>query len=253
MKARFATVRVVLWLVLLAALAVPLAHYPTLLAASQRIYLPILIRPPVAPPTDCALAPQLIAPVDGSTLDTLLPLFEYDAGDNPNATELRVEVCYDRDFTEWQHSISSWGRARGRWEHRPSHNFPPATTFYWRAYLLCGEVQGPYSAVWSFTTGSGGEFLPGPQLVSPADGSTLPGLEVTLEWAPVPGAVEYQVNRVDAELNWVTYTTETRCALSALQPDTHYEWYILARNDYAWGEESEHRTFTTGPATQGRE
>jgi len=245
-KSRLAMVSIVLSLVFLAMLVAPLRSNPAVSAASHRVYLPVVARPLGAPPPDCGPAPQLIAPADGSTLDTLLPRFEWDSGDDRSATEFRLQVCVDRACTDFEYQARSSGWAHGRWEHRPVRNLQPATTFYWRTYLMCGEVRGPSSPVWSFTTGSGGDMLPGPQLVSPADGSTLPGAEVTMEWTPVPGAVEYQINYVDGELHAATFGAEASCVLSDLQANAEYEWWVVARNDYAWGDESEHRTFTTG-------
>jgi len=239
-------VSIVLCLVFLATLVAPLRSNPAVLAASHRIYLPVLIRPSSPPLPECTLAPQLIAPADGSSLHTLLPRFEWDSGDDPSATEFRLQVCFDRACTDFEYRARSSGWAHGRWEHQPVLNLQPATTFYWRTCLTCGEVQGPYSPVWSFTTGSGGEILPGPHLISPADGSALPGREVNVEWSALPGAEEYQLNYTDGELHAATFTTDVCWVLDDLQADTEYEWWVVARNDYAWGEESEHRTFTTG-------
>lgn len=126
-------------------------------------------------------------------------------------------------------------------------NFQPATTYYWRAWLLCGEIAGPYSEVWSFTTGSGGTILPAPTLIAPANGSTLPSLSVTLQWSAVDGAVEYLVHWRKAGEGGYTYSwvTDTQKEIRWLEPQTSYEWWISARNDYAIGNDSETWQFTT--------
>ena len=36
--------------------------------------------------------------------------------------------------------------------------------------------------------------------------------------------------------------------MTGLSPNTTYEWWVQARNDYAWGDDSAHWTFTTGPS-----
>ena len=41
-------------------------------------------------------------------------------------------------------------------------------------------------------------------------------------------------------------TETTQIILSYLDPDTTYEWWVEARNGYAWGEDSAHWRFTTG-------
>jgi hypothetical protein len=245
-KSRLAMLGIVLCLVFLAMWVAPLRSSPAMSAASRRIYLPLLTRSSGPPPAECTLAPQLIAPVNGSTLDTLLPRFEWDSGDDPSATEFWLQVCFDHACTDFEYRARSSNWAHGRWEHRPVLNLQPATTFYWRAYLTCGQVRGPYSAVWSFTTGSGGEILSGPHLISPADGSTVPGWEVNVEWSALAGAEEYQLNYTDGELHAATFTTDVCWVLDDLQADTEYEWWVVARNDYAWGEESEHWRFSTG-------
>ncbi len=250
MKCRAATVPIVLLLVLLAVSFGPLRFDSAVSAASHRIYLPLLTRSPAAPPPNCAHAPQLIAPSDGSTLDTLIPVFEWDAGDSASATELHLEVCHNHDCTDFEYRARASHWAHGRWGHQPVENLQSATTYYWRAYLMCGEAQGPYSAMWSFTTGSGGDTLPAPQLVSPADGSALPGQEVTVEWTPVTGAVGYQINLVHGGFHEGKFTTETSWILDELEANSSYEWWVVGRNDYAWGDESAHWTFTTGVATQ---
>lgn len=249
MKSRLAMVRIVFQLVFLVVWVVLIAVGPAASAANHRVYLPLIMRPSGAPP-GCALAPQLIAPADGSALDTLLPRFEWDSGNNPSATEFHLQVGYDQAFTAFEYRARSSGWAHGRWEHQPVLNLPAATTLYWRAYLTCGPVQGPYSAVWSFTTGSGGVVLPGPQLLSPANGSTLAGQEATVEWSPLPGAVGYGINYVDGQMHRATFVEDHSWVLSNLQPNTEYEWWVVARSDYAWGAESEHWTFTTGEGTE---
>jgi hypothetical protein len=42
--------------------------------------------------------------------------------------------------------------------------------------------------------------------------------------------------------------TETQTDVTSLRPNTTYEWWVRARNDYAWGAEPAHWHFTTGPS-----
>jgi hypothetical protein len=193
----------------------------------------------------CTAVPQLISPPDGSSLDTLAPLFQWDNGDSPNATELWVEIWLDPALTEWAYGLSgTYYPGIETWQ--ISRNLDPATTHYWRAYFMCGSTEGPHSEVWSFTTGSGGTILPGPSVLSPANGSTLPGTTVTLQWSSVNGAIQYQAHYKTATRHTMRKTSDTQTVITGLSPNTTYEWWVEARNDYAWGNESAHWNFTTG-------
>jgi hypothetical protein len=195
----------------------------------------------------CSEVPTLVSPADGSNLDTLAPLLQWDSGDDPNATTLHLEVARDTAFTEDVSSFSSSYRTTGMHEFRFGWNFDPATTYYWRAWLTCGETDCACSDVWSFTTGSGGAILPAPALVAPATGSALSSLPVTLQWSPMGGAVEYRVfwryvGQGGYTARWVT---GTQTEISNLDASTTYEWWVAARNDYAIGDASSPWQFTT--------
>ena len=208
------------------------------------LYLPIVLQN-YAP---CTAMPVLLSPANGATLNTIVPLFRWDGGNDPGATEFNYEASKTTTFDS-TYGFSSQYNIQGIHEHRLSWNFDPGTTYYWRAYLMCGNVQGPYTDVWTFSTGSGGVTPSSPSLVSPAEGATLASTTVTLRWSPLAGAVQYTVYRKRVGSYAVYWTVDnTESTLSGLNPNTTYEWWIKARNDYAWGAESLHRYFTTGPS-----
>lgn len=194
----------------------------------------------------CSTIPALISPTDGSNLSTLIPLLRWDSGNAPHVTALRLQIAQDPDFARKVSSLW-YGMATGVGAWRFPFNLDPATTYYWRAWLLCGETEGPYSEVWSFTTGSGGTILPAPTLIAPANGSTLPSLPATLQWSAVDGTVDYlvQFRKVGEGGTGLTLVTETQTQLSWLDANSSYEWWVSARNSYAYGEDSEIWQFTT--------
>jgi len=206
-------------------------------------YIPALFKGHVG----CTTVPALISPPDGNNLGTLVPLFRWDSGNDPYATKLVLEAAQDPDFTQDVSSFSSSYRTTGIHEYRFGWNFDPATTYYWRAWLTCGEAKGPYSGVWSFATGSGGVILPAPALSAPADGRSLSSLPVTLRWSAVGGAVEYRVfwRRLDQGGYTARWVTGTQTEIRGLEAGTTYEWWVSARNDYAIGDASETWQFTT--------
>lgn len=213
---------------------------------AYNIYLPLIKNG-----SPCSKAPILLEPANGSNLDNLIPIFSFDTGNDPNVTGFVMSVARDVDFNQSVTSLSISGSVSGIYNFRFSQNFDPSTTLYWRAYNRCGEIQSPYSQTWSFTTGSGGPIMPAPTLISPPDDSVLPTLPVNLEWSAVNGAWEYLVHWRRTGLGGYsyTYTADTNFTIWGLNPNTTYEWWITARNDYAWGLESEKWQFTTPAET----
>lgn len=223
--------------------AANLSYTPDItLTSAFTMYLPAAFKGYVG----CSTIPTLIGPTDGSNLSTLIPLFRWDSGNDPNTPHLALQVAKDHDFTQDVWSFSTY-RGTGVGEFRFPRNLEPATVYFWRAWLECGSTDGPYSDVWSFTTGSGGVILPAPALVAPANGSMVPTTSVTLQWSLVSSAVEYLVRL--KELGSVSTTivrvSETQTTIDWLNTNTTYEWRVSARNDYAVGADSETWQFTT--------
>jgi hypothetical protein len=200
-------------------------------------YLPILFKDY----TPCITIPTLIYPTNESNIDTLIPLFSWNNGNDPNATESIVVVT---GGMAW--SVSSYYQP-GVYSVDFPWNLDPGTTYYWKARLTCKNTPGRYSEVWSFTTSSNGTILPPPSLISPASGSTVSSVTVTLQWSAVPGATGYGVQWIKAGQGWTNImdVTETHAHLNYLAYNSSYEWWIRAKNDYAYGDDSAHWYFYT--------
>ena len=198
----------------------------------------------------CGTIPTLSSPSNGSSLTSLIPLFRWDGGYNPNATAIHVDVGLDSDLTQIFTWVEFYAPVQGPGTYRFSYNFTPATTYYWRAFLKCGEnTQGPYSETWSFTTGSGGTILTAPNLIAPADGGTVPTTTVTLRWSPVDGAVQYLVtwNKTGTNLVGSRWVNDTQVTASGFSANSTYRWWVKARNDYAFGNAAQFWQFTIPP------
>ncbi len=194
----------------------------------------------------CGTIPTLLSPANESILDTLIPLFRWDNGTATEATTGRLQVARDSNFLQPVTTLS-FGGYPGEYDFRFSQNFDPGVTYYWRAWLLCGDLQGPYSDVWSFTAGSGGVVLPAPTLVAPSNNSTQPVTGVTLQWTPVSGATGYLVHWSETDTGGYNYqwVDEASYFVDWLDDDTTYRWWVSAYNDYAIGADSETWRFTT--------
>ncbi len=207
---------------------------------SSQAYLPLVANGAEA----CAVTPTLIAPASGSQLDTLLPVLRWDIPSAPNTTRVRVEVARTPEFLQIQSAYVVPQQKEGTFEQRVRSNLRAATPYYWRVILDCRGGGRTISETWSFTTGSGGTGAPPPTLIAPTNGRTVSSPTVTFTWQPVGGASEYNLrwqlvgSRDDSSIR--TASTEGQVTLD---PGT-YEWWVEARNDYAWGADSEHRTLT---------
>lgn len=215
------------------------------------VYLPLVQRPITAPVpgSSCSIAPTLVSPADKSSLNTLIPRFEYIEETEPvSYTEITIadNPAFD---TPIQYST---GGGKGTHKLTLFHNLEPGTSYYWRVNDVCGAVNSPSSSIFSFTTGSNGTILPGPNLVSPANGATNVGEVMTFTWGTVGGATGYEPY-VCKKLDGCTlYFTPATSETFYLNPNTEYRWHVFAYNDYAYGNQSEEWTFTTGSFSAGK-
>ena len=211
------------------------------------LYLPFVARSVVF----CgSKSPKLLAPANGATLDTLVPLFQWDCGAG-ESTGVHLVVWGYPNSTWFTDSLGD-SRRYGVAGFRFIRNFAAGTTYYWRARFRCYGADGPYSETWSFTAGTQGTILPAPTLISPPDDSVVASGPVTLRWSAVEGAVEYLVSQrpVGAGYFGSGWVTEPQFSTYRLA-NTAYEWWVSARNEYAIGEPSETWQFTT-PAAPAR-
>ena len=208
-------------------------------AIASQVFLPL-----VSYQLSCP-APALISPANDAQLETLKPRFSYVTS---TATDGRATTTIATDAALTA-VVAEYSSSPGNVSFTIFSNLEPATDYYWRAGITCGGVDF-VSAIWHFRTGSGGTILPAPNLLAPDDGSTGVGPELDLAWTAVPGATGYwvHIHRVGH------YTTlyarpEPQMRLYGLPANAPYQWYVQAYNDYAYGEESPRRQFTTGTYT----
>jgi hypothetical protein len=206
---------------------------------SSQAYLPLVANGADA----CAVTPTLTAPASGSQLNTLLPVLRWDIPSDPNTTRVRVEVARNPDFLQIQSAYVVPRQKEGTFEQRIRSNLRAATPYYWRVILDCRGGRST-SETWSFTTGSGGRGAAAPTLIAPTNGRTVSSPTVTFTWQPVGGASEYNLRwQLVGSTNDSSIRTASTEGQVTLDPGT-YEWWVEARNDYAWGADSEHRTLT---------
>ncbi|MBP1694043.1 MAG: Fibronectin, type domain protein, partial [Chloroflexi bacterium] len=202
----------------------------------------------------CSTAPTLISPSNGSNPNTLIPTFQWDNGNVSEVTEVHLLVLlHEDDFPyDWVYWVTSYNSSFDE-ERYDVTNLAPATTYYWKVWLRCGEIESPHSEMWSFTTGSDGIILPAPILLSPPDGSEIwsEDLPVILQWSEVTGAEEYKVVLLKWDAGiwyrvWWTFVTETEAIIpNLLTQNSTYKWWVQPINNYAIGTTSSEWMFET--------
>jgi len=202
----------------------------------------------------CSTAPTLISPSNGSNPTSLIPTFQWDNGNISDVTEVSlVLTLHEDDFpNHWEYWVTSYNSSFEE-ERYDEMNLTPATTYYWKVWLRCGEIESPHSELWSFTTGSPDLILPAPALIAPADGSEIwsKDLPVILQWSAVAGEAEYRVvlmkwNAGSWYRNWTTIVTATQYTIPiSLTQNTYYKWFVQPLNEYAIGTSSSEWFFIT--------
>lgn len=225
-------------------------------------YLPVIINVG----TNESTGPLLISPDDSAVLETLIPTFTWDNGQQPPSESATIGIClaFGTRQDELDGCASSGLWRSGVVQRVAWFNLEPDTVYFWRVGFI---FDWNYDDIhWSetrrFTTGPvGGVILPPPTLNSPADGSAVPQDEIVLIWSEVVGAVRYNVSIRNTDTGrgygWGEYEG-TRLNLSSMafwviKPGDNYEWSVVVRNDYAWSDESASWSFSVLPPTNGRQ
>lgn len=132
-------------------------------------------------------------------------------------------------------------------------------TYKWRIMAFSDQFAGPWSEVWTFTTGP--DKPDTPLMLSPENDEQDVILTPTFRWFVSTGAEQYhlQVSKYpsfpDTSIAIRINTTGTVYThLSGLEKNTLYHWRIWASNQSGDSHTSQTRTFTTGsvlpPPTQ---
>jgi hypothetical protein len=214
---------------------------------TSTVYLPLILNnfPPI---------PQLVSPQNGAGLGTLIPTFIWDTGTQPTntigclalSTTPHPTACKSTYYLDY----SGPHKEEVMW-----YNLAPSTVYYWRVGAVYNsDYSNPkWSAEWSFTTGAAGGPIPAaPVLLSPTNNSIVSTSVVTLTWQPVAGAIEYDVTLHGLDTDrWAGFDpiTSTQKAIDVayfveIGYGNSFEWYVVARNGYAWGNDSEKWKFT---------
>ena len=181
----------------------------------------------------------LSAPADGANNVTLTPTLEWQSV--ATATGYEVQVSTSNTFTTTVYS----GTTTNLTQALSGLNYN--TTYYWRVRALRGSEEGPWSAVWSFTTMM--QPLTAVSLYMPLDGATNVSLTPTLEWQSVATATGYEVQVSTSNTFTTTVysgtTTNLTQALSGLNYNTTYYWRVRALRGSEQGPWSAVWSFTT--------
>ncbi|MHB0935375.1 MAG: fibronectin type III domain-containing protein [Armatimonadota bacterium] len=194
------------------------------------------------PPT----APTLLAPANQATDVSVTPALSWTSV--LGATSYRVQVGTDETLTQ---PLTYTDFVNSTVLDMPI--LQPATTYYWRVSGVNLAGQGPWSAIWSFTTLDPSQALTPPVLTSPANGAPSVQRPVALGWQLVPSATRYEVQIAESNTFGVLIFSKNDISASTytvqgLQANKQYYWRVRAVNDYNASGWSAVWNFITAPS-----
>lgn len=104
--------------------------------------------------------------------------------------------------------------------------------YYWRVVARNGAGStSASSGTWRFSAG-GSSGVPGPfSLTSPANGSSISGTSVTLQWTAAAGATSYDVYLGASTSPGKVGNTPNQAWATTVNPGQTYYWTVKARNN----------------------
>lgn len=122
-------------------------------------------------------------------------------------------------------------------------------TYYWKIQPFHEEYYGKWSDIWFYTTASVESEPVSVDLVAPANGSTVPGENVTFEWTSAGQSADYNF-QLAADTSFTsqvrdTVVQSTTVDISGLQEDSEFHWRVTPVLESATGTWSETGNFRT--------
>ncbi len=187
-------------------------------------------------------APIQVSPSDGAVSQPVDIVLDWNEVSGANT--YTVMIAGDSDFTA---GVNSFATSDTEYAvNGLSENF----TYYWKVQASDGNIESPWSEVWSFTTINTTPHLDAPVLISPADGATGVNFVSTgFEWSAVDGADTYTIQVSENNAFSVIFseqvTTSTTINISDLNCNTQYFWRVKAVNTLTESEWSDVFDFIT--------
>ncbi|MGA7304670.1 MAG: hypothetical protein WBW88_07330, partial [Rhodothermales bacterium] len=183
----------------------------------------------------------LTAPADNASSVALAPTF----GWSPATDAITYELQIARRSNMKQKEVDVTGITGT--SYTLAGELDESTTYYWRVRAI-GDANGPWSDVWSFTTG----LLPGATaLSSPANQETGVALQPELVWQDANGATSYEVELSAAsDFSSMVYSQSgiagtTLTLPMVLDNETRYYWHVKSSNGVGEGPVSGTNWFET--------
>ena len=192
--------------------------------------------------TTIIAAPTLVSPVNGTVVEVLTPLLDWNNVDG--ALNYNAQVSLLNDFS------SILYEATGLTESNciiPTGELTSNTLYYWRVNAMNAGGTSDWSDSWNFTT-----IIATPTLISPANGSVGQPLMPNLVWNIVSGASSYAV-QVASDVSFTNLVVDQTGIIDlqyavttgTLLHNTQYYWRVNATNANGTGGWSEVWDFTT--------
>ncbi|HMR41279.1 MAG TPA: T9SS type A sorting domain-containing protein [Ignavibacteria bacterium] len=196
------------------------------------------------------LTPVLVSPPNGVTGIPFVILLNW--SDVSNAQRYRILLSTDSNFTSL--IVNDSGLTVSQFATTASI-MTYGTKYFWKVNAINQAGNGPYSAIWNFTTVNTPP-PPAPILIFPANGAVNVSVTPTLDWENVSGAFLYSV-QVSTDVNFASLIVDqSELSISEytvpspiLTTNTLYFWRASATNTSgagSWSAAWNFRTTTVG-------
>lgn len=172
--------------------------------------------------TDTLTQPELLTPLNeatGQSVDIDLKWQKI-----RGAKEYNIQIATIEDFSTTVIDTLVEGTSYS------ATNLEYETTYFWKVLPLKNRNSGPWSEVWSFTTGSNDAETITTELLSPADGEEVEQSDLHFEWEAVENAENYIYQiAADTSFDETVYDsvlTSTSVKISDLRSNREYAWRV---------------------------
>jgi hypothetical protein len=201
--------------------------------------------------------PSLMAPISGTIVDTIIPNFQWEAITSTAYSEHFQLSRFSSfaDYADYTKILHDGNDPRPTYSYDLKSNLKLNTTYYWRVWRECGGVVGDFSPTFIFhTTAITGSYVVSSTLDYPVDNFKAGSIRVNFGFEPVYRATGYQVQfsylpTMDTWFRLYKWSGSRTTLTVTFDPEKTIYWRVIAKNDFAWGEPSDFRSFTTPPVT----
>jgi uncharacterized protein (TIGR02145 family) len=193
--------------------------------------------------------PILQSPAEGGSDVSVLPIFSWAGGDDPEGQPLIYRLYLGTEASNLVQQGLTSNVKNFQYRGKPLLN---GVKYYWKIVAQDAANETRESDLYSFVTERKGNIRTTPELLFPRTISTYVDLNVDLYWSNISDdyvSSDIYLGTGEQPAKWQEHVTGDHYALENLTPNTTYYWKIINHRKDGSSVESEVRKFKTRPAS----